>query len=65
MKLIIAGSRDLIVSQKFLQEALGFFKLYLNEIVSGMASSGIDQCGLKYAKINSISVKEFPADWGS
>lgn len=64
MKLIIAGTRSLYVSTKFIFEVLeqkginGAF----SQIVSGGAN-GIDYCGEEYANWAGISLKRFIADW--
>lgn len=73
MKLIIAGSRDITVTNVFLVSCVTeFYPRVIDEIVSGGAS-GIDSCAKemcdnKYAtdyfskKIQG-RYKEFPADW--
>lgn len=62
MKLIIAGSRDIVISQEQLHEQITKRFPNINEIVSGLAN-GPDTIGLEYAKLNNIQYKEFPADW--
>lgn len=62
MKVIVAGSRD-FNDYELLKSRLNY---YFNgkqvEIVSGKAR-GADSLGEKYAKENSLIIKEFPADW--
>lgn len=68
MKLIIAGGRDLFVSQNFIHEVYNHFNITdvaaasPEEIVSGGAS-GVDRCGEAFAANFSIPVKTFPAEW--
>jgi hypothetical protein len=69
MKVIIAGSRDLIVTDEELKEiivdSIGTFgEFKITEIVSGGAN-GIDNCGEKFAKKYKIPLKRFPADWNT
>lgn len=60
IKLIIAGSRNLLVSDEELRGYLRDFTVI--EIISGGAS-GIDTCAENYAKKFDIPYKVFPADW--
>lgn len=65
-KLIIAGGREFNDKARMLEalkemEAFGTFSDGI-EIVSGMAR-GADKLGYKIARENSISIKEFPANW--
>jgi len=69
MKLLIAGSRGLIVTPEEIQEALmDMQELYptlpgfVTEIVSGGAA-GIDTCGEVYARRYRIPVKRFLPDY--
>lgn len=63
MKLIIAGSRDMIVSKEFIDGCLLCFHLpFISEFVSGKAK-GIDACGEEYANWYNSPVKPFYADW--
>lgn len=62
MKLIIAGSRHILVSNEEIKALLNHYGLNPSEIVSGTAR-GVDQCGETYAHTNGIAVAEFPADW--
>jgi hypothetical protein len=63
MKVIIAGSRD-IIDKQVLGSAIADSKWFeqLDEIVSGGAR-GIDTLGEGFAKEYNIPVKQFPADW--
>ena len=67
MKLIIAGSRDLMGMQSFDYHALegllyGVIELFPDEIVSG-CSGIIDNAAIKFAGYNDIKLSKFPADW--
>lgn len=69
MKLIIAGSRSLIVTPEEIQEAvMDLCELYpqlpefVTEVVSGGAA-GIDTCGEVYARRYRIPVKRFLPDY--
>lgn len=67
MKLIIAGSRDIVAYSTLLhavaalREAWG--PITIDEVVSGCAR-GVDQLGELWAARNGISVRRFPANWG-
>jgi predicted Rossmann fold nucleotide-binding protein DprA/Smf involved in DNA uptake len=77
MKLIIAGSRDLFLTDMEISKAVSAFIManpipvytvitppapYLTEIVSGKAR-GIDQLGEAWARARDIPIAPFPADW--
>jgi hypothetical protein len=77
MKLIIAGSRKLFLTDEEITAAVTSFIInnprptidldapipsYLTEVVSGKAP-GIDRLGEAWAKRRDIPVKPFPADW--
>lgn len=69
VKLIIAGSRSLVVSDHDIAGAmdrlLDAYDLIPSEIVSGNAC-GVDRCGEAYARSVGMSVKVFPvtpAEW--
>lgn len=68
MKLIIAGSRDLKVTEKFIVQLCRFFGIKrqdISEIVSGGAR-GIDTCGKDFGDLYRIPVKSFNVnedDW--
>lgn len=59
VKLIIAGTRDLDISDA---EIFTHEGLRATEIVCGMAK-GVDLAGKRYAQKLGIPVKEFPARW--
>ena len=65
MKVIIAGCRD-FNDFGFMKESIdnlvNLGKVNITEIVSGKAK-GADILGEKYASLNNIPVKEFPANW--
>jgi hypothetical protein len=63
MKVIIAGSRD-IINKQVLGAAIAESKWFeqLDEIVSGGAR-GVDSLGEGFAKEYNIPVKQFLADW--
>ena len=59
MKTIVAGTR----SYNFTHEDLKILSaIDITEVVSGCAP-GADREGEKWARMNSIPVKQFPADW--
>lgn len=69
MKLIIAGSRDLIVTPEEIQVGLGVLleanpelPEFVTEVVSGKAA-GIDTCGEVWARRYRIPVKGFKPDY--
>jgi hypothetical protein len=64
MKLIIAGSRDILMTVNELNNIIGehFDITQITEIVSGCAQ-GIDLLGIKWATKNEIPVKKFIPDW--
>lgn len=64
MKVIIAGSRDIILSLYQIEQIVAESKFDATEIVSGQAC-GVDTCGEAYAKVKKIPVKSFPADWNN
>lgn len=61
MKVIIAGSRD-IVSYPIVTSAVHQSGFEITEVVSGGAR-GADRLGEAYAKNNDIALKVMPADW--
>ena len=66
MKLIIAGSRD-IVDYEIVRLAVVSSGVWAKhgksiEVVCGMAK-GVDLLGFKFASNNSLEVHRFPADW--
>lgn len=63
MKLIIAGSRcfnNMYILDKYIHKSYSVFEI--EEVVSGTAR-GADQVGERWAKLNKIKVKQFPANW--
>ncbi|MGJ8686323.1 MAG: SLOG family protein [Spongiibacteraceae bacterium] len=66
MKLIIAGGRNYHFSGKDIAhlDAINARGNGVTEVVSGGAK-GADSEGEKWAKLNAISIKRFPADWGA
>jgi hypothetical protein len=61
MKVIVAGSRD-IVDYEIVKSAIVSSGFQINEIVSGGAR-GVDTLGERYAKENNILFVVFPANW--
>ena len=68
MRVIIAGSRNYIDEQDFMERMNSlsmkhsFWLRHATEIVSGTAR-GADQLGEKWARLMDLPIKEFPADW--
>lgn len=63
MKVIIAGSRDIIdYAIHYVIKAIEQSKFDITEVVSGGAR-GIDWCGEKWAEANDVPIKRFPAQW--
>lgn len=65
MKTIIAGCRtfnDFDFMEKSIDILVNLGKIDITEVVSGKAK-GADSLGEKYASLNNIPVKEFPANW--
>lgn len=65
MKVIIAGCRDFndfVFMKESIDNLVNLGKVNITEIVSGKAK-GADTLGEKYASLNNIQVKEFPANW--
>lgn len=66
MKLIIAGSRHLLIECEevydILTEKLGERFLEVDEIVSGGAK-GVDRCGETFARFAGLKLTQFPAEW--
>lgn len=66
MKLIIAGSRHLLIEceeiHDILRENLGERFNEVDEIVSGGAK-GVDRCGETYARFAGKKLSVFPAEW--
>lgn len=66
MKLIIAGSRDIPVTEAYhcIEAALAERSFDITEVVCGKAR-GVDAAGELWAKDYKIPVKPFPADWSA
>jgi hypothetical protein len=63
MKLIIAGSRDLLVDSDFIEAAVKFFRLDVTEVVSGN-SGNVDEAGEEWSLFFlEKEAKSFPANW--
>lgn len=65
MKLIIAGSRGILVPLQVIQAIVDTEDLNPKEIVSGECTDSPDQSGEEWASFAEISVKGFPADWNT
>lgn len=67
MKVIIAGSRDIVLSAAETHEIISASvlkaSLAISEVVSGACGRGVDRAGEEWAKAMYIPVKLFPADW--
>ena len=64
MRMIIAGTRTLVVSSIFLYEVFKTFSLCPTEIVSGH-SGEVDLAGERYAQLLNLPIETFPAKWAS
>jgi hypothetical protein len=70
MKLIIAGSRDIVISKdistslEYLESIIRKYYPFIIdfEIISGM-SGNIDLLAVKLAEKNKYNIKKFPANW--
>lgn len=66
MKVIIAGSRDIVDREcvfKYIEEGLEFLGIEeVSCVVCGLAK-GVDMLGKRWAESKGIEVAEFPADW--
>jgi hypothetical protein len=61
MRVIIAGSRN-VWDYTIVETAMNNLSKLPTEVVSGTAK-GVDKLGEKWAKLNAIPVKRFPAKW--
>lgn len=61
MKVIIAGSRD-IIDLNEVKQAIADSGFEISEVVCGCAR-GVDELGMIWATNNDIPVKRMPADW--
>src|ERR1700723_1533055 len=64
MKTIVAGSRE-ITDYQIVAKAIKDSGFEITELVSGACKRGVDPLGEKYAFLNDIPVKRFPADWSN
>lgn len=63
MKLIIAGSRDLLVDSDFVEQAVNFFRLKVEEVVSG-SGGNVDEAGEEWSSLFiEKEPKVFKANW--
>jgi len=62
MIVVIAGGRDIEVTDEQIKQAIEKSGFEVTEIVGGGAR-GADSCGERYAKANGIKFTEFKADW--
>ncbi len=63
LKLIIAGSRDILVDSLFVNSCVDLFRLKVDEVVSGNAQ-GVDAAGEDYSnEFLDKDAKIFHADW--
>lgn len=63
MKLVIAGSRDLLVDSDFVDQAIKFFRLTVKEVVSG-GGGNIDEAGEDWSGLFlEKEAKMFKANW--
>lgn len=65
MKTIIAGSREFNnqnIMNEYILRLINEYNIKITEVISGTAS-GADKCGEKFANINNIPIKYFPAKW--
>lgn len=65
MRLIIAGSRDLIPTVGFISSSLGLYNIgpiSITEVVCG-AAQGVDTMGKIWAETYNKEIKIFKADW--
>jgi hypothetical protein len=61
MRTIIAGSRDL-TNPSLIDEAVNQANFLITEVISG-AARGVDTNGERWARLNNIPVRRFPAEW--
>ena len=63
MKLVIAGSRDLLVDSDFIDQAVKFFRLKVKEVVSG-SGGNVDEAGEEWSNLFlEKEPKVFQANW--
>lgn len=62
MKVIIAGSRGIVLAPIKMEEIILASKFKVAEVVSGTCY-GVDKSGEDWAKWSLIPIRKFPADW--
>lgn len=63
IKLIVAGTRDLMVDSSFVNTAVDLFRINVEQVVSG-AAQGVDAAGEDFStEYLDRDPKLFPADW--
>lgn len=64
IRLIIAGSRDIMVTSSFISALMDYYNIRrrVSAVLNGGAY-GIDYCGGKWAADNSIPMELYNADW--
>jgi hypothetical protein len=64
VKVVIAGSRNLVVSARVISDELARFEGVgsITEVVSG-AAPGVDKCGEDFARYHRLGLRCFPANW--
>ena len=63
MKLVIAGTRDLLVDSDFVDQAVKFFRLTVKEVVSG-SGGNVDEAGEEWSTLFlEKEPKVFEAKW--
>jgi len=63
MKLIIAGSRDLLVDSELVNQLVSYFRLKVEEVVSG-SGGNVDEAGEDYSSVFlEKDAKTFKANW--
>jgi len=63
VKLIIAGSRGIAVSEKTLTQVVEALKLEVTEVVSGNCKDSPDVSGEHWALVKGLNLQLFEADW--
>jgi hypothetical protein len=62
VRVIIAGSRDIILNVSEMDEIVRASGFNIDCVVCGMAR-GVDASGLRWAEARSVLVDRFPAEW--
>ena len=63
MKVIIAGDREIDENNlNLVHDAVAMSGFEITQVISGTAKGG-DKLGERWAKLNKIRVREFPAEW--